>query len=309
MRRAVAALVLCALATGCVEGRADPEPATPTSSTPRPEPSGTAPPEDPAPPDDRGALPGPDDRIPKDPGRLADRLEATWTALRAAIARWRGRGDPAAWPPEDVELLALHEQRIYRALGRDERLADRVLARLPHRIAVQARANVRARTALNAHLRPISGPTTLRVHRSEPADALLAHLRAAERRFEVAWEVLAAVMLIESRMGRVVSPSSAGALGPMQFLPSTWEVYGMGGDVRDPRDAILGAANYLRASGAPSDLRRALYAYNPVRSYVTAVSSYARVMEREPEAFYAYYNWQVFVRTTHGDVRLSGPGL
>jgi membrane-bound lytic murein transglycosylase B len=110
-------------------------------------------------------------------------------------------------------------------------------------------------------------------------------------------------------MGRIRSSSSAGAQGPMQFIPSTWDAYGLGGDVHDPEDAVMGAANYLRASGAPDDYRRALYAYNHVDAYVTAVWSYARTMMRFPDAYYAYYNWQVFVRTVDGDVRLSGPGL
>jgi membrane-bound lytic murein transglycosylase B len=95
----------------------------------------------------------------------------------------------------------------------------------------------------------------------------------------------------------------------MQFLPSTWEAYGLGGDVHDPHDAVLGAANYLRASGAPGNYRAALYAYNPVNAYVTAVWRYAKTMMRHPDSYYAYYNWQVFVRTVDGDVRMSGPGL
>jgi hypothetical protein len=270
-----------------------------------------APPEISVPPDEPVlALPDPDGWIPRDPRRLAEDLEATRIALGEAIGRWKRDGDPGSWPPPaDVEVLALHEQRIYRTLGRDERLAARVLSRLRGRPAARARANVRARAALNLHQRPIPGPITMRVGRPEPADTLLDHLREAESRFGVDWEVLAAVMLIETRMGRVVSRSSAGAQGPMQFLPSTWDAYGMGGDVHEERDAILGAANYLRASGAPGDYRLALYRYNPLRSYVTAVTAYASVMRRDPDAFYAYYNWQVFVRTRHrGDVRLSGPG-
>jgi membrane-bound lytic murein transglycosylase B len=59
----------------------------------------------------------------------------------------------------------------------------------------------------------------------------------------------------------VVSASSAGAQGPIQFIPSTWAAYDLGGDVQD---AVLGAANYLHASGAPGNCRVALYYYNPV---------------------------------------------
>jgi membrane-bound lytic murein transglycosylase B len=121
--------------------------------------------------------------------------------------------------------------------------------------------------------------------------------------------VLAAVNLVESAYGRLRNTSTAGAQGPMQFIPSTWDAYGMGGDVRDPRDAILGAANYLSASGAPGDIRGALYAYNPSADYVNAVLAYAERIRRDPRAFFSYYAWQVYVRTTAGTRRITGPGL
>ena len=74
--------------------------------------------------------------------------------------------------------------------------------------------------------------------------------------------------LVETGFNKLRNDSVAGAQGPMQFIPSTWRAYGMGGDIHDPRDAIMGAANYLRASGAPGNYRRALYAYNPSTLYV-----------------------------------------
>ncbi len=218
-------------------------------------------------------------------------------------------GGTAAWPPpEEVELLVLHEQRIYRTLASRPRLAGRVLELAPAEVLAEARANVRAGDALFRHTTPLSTLPDFRTRAPEPADTLRGYFESAERRFGVGWEVLAAVMLIETRMGRVVSRSSAGAQGPMQFLPSTWEAYGLGGDIHDEADAVAGAANYLQASGAPGDYREALYHYNPVDAYVTAVMQYAKVMRRDPAAFYAYYNWQVFVRTVDGDVRLTGPG-
>jgi soluble lytic murein transglycosylase-like protein len=141
-----------------------------------------------------------------------------------------------------------------------------------------------------------------------PPDVLLGHYRDAARRFGVRWQMLAAVHFLETKFGRVVSSSWAGAQGPMQFIPSTWAAYGMGGDVRDPRDAIHGAANYLAANGAPHEPRRALWAYNPVAYYGEAVLRYERIMRRDPRFFYALYTWQVFVRTTRGVVQLTGPG-
>jgi hypothetical protein len=94
----------------------------------------------------------------------------------------------------------------------------------------------------------------------------------------------------------------------MQFLPSTWQRYGLGGDVRDPHDAILGAANYLRAGGGRADLRGALFHYNPSTRYVDAVLRYAHVIERDPDAYLALHSWQVYVRTATGARRLTGPG-
>jgi hypothetical protein len=90
----------------------------------------------------------------------------------------------------------------------------------------------------------------------------------------------------------------------MQFIPSTWEAYGLGGDVTIPRDAILGAANYLAASGGPSDMRKALYAYNPSNAYVWAVTMYALNMADDPRAYLAYWNWAVRYRHEGGVVEL-----
>ena len=87
--------------------------------------------------------------------------------------------------------------------------------------------------------------------------------------------------MVESAFGRVRSPSGAGAQGPMQFLPDTWRRYGLGGDVHDPHDAILGAANYLHANGAPTRTWNALWHYNPSRLYVDAVLRTARRMRAD----------------------------
>ncbi|HEX8099821.1 MAG TPA: transglycosylase SLT domain-containing protein [Actinomycetota bacterium] len=204
-------------------------------------------------------------------------------------------------------LQALFQQRIYRLLMRDPRLARRVVRLLPSSLRGSAIANVEAGSKLLSLVTPIKTPAAFETGPPEPAGLLLRWLKQAGRRFGVAWEVLAAVMYVESKFGRVKAVSTAGAQGPMQFLPSTWARYGLGGDVRDPHDAILGAANYLRASGAPGDYRGALYAYNHAAAYVDGVLLYANEMRKEERSFFAYYNWQVFVVTTKGDKRLTGP--
>lgn len=100
-------------------------------------------------------------------------------------------------------------------------------------------------------------------------------------RYGLDWAILAAVGAIESGHGRNNGPSSAGALGPMQFVPVTWQQYGVDGngdgrrDIRDPEDAIPSAAGLLRAAGAPANYRQALFAYNHADWYVNQVLAQA----------------------------------
>ena len=251
--------------------------------------------------------PAPDAAIPREPGALAERLAATHAALAAAIDRWRAEGDLGTNPPpREVTLWALHQQRIHLLLTGRPRLAREILSRLPGGAAAHARATIRARRGLGEITPPTPG--RYRTGPPEPPRRLLAHYRKAQRRFGVQWPVLAAVNFVESAFGRMRNSSAAGAQGPMQFIPSTWEAYGMGGDVNDPRDAIVGAANYLSASGAPGDLTGALYAYNPSDLYVRAVLAYAGRIRRDRDAFLSYHSWQVFVRLPDGGTRrITGP--
>jgi membrane-bound lytic murein transglycosylase B len=132
---------------------------------------------------------------------------------------------------------------------------------------------------------------------------LLGYFRDAQVRYRIPWEYLAAIEFVETRFGRVHGTSSAGAQGPMQFLPSTWRRYGHG-RINDPHDTILGAARFLAANGAPSDMARALFNYNNSDAYVRAVSDYAARMRADPRAYYAYYFWQVLFHRRGGDVIL-----
>ena len=251
------------------------------------------------------AAPPPAAPIPREPEALASSLTTTSTELRRAIGSWRPK-DRAA--PDEVILYALHQQRIYRLLARDTRLADATLPRLSSELRAVSRDLVLAQRELYRLTPPLPSPT-IKVGRAAPAATLLGYYRAAERRFRVPWNVLAAVNFVETKFGKIRNTSAAGAQGPMQFIPQTWRRYGLGGDVNDPHDAILGAANYLHASGAPRNLRRSLHAYNPSQAYVDAVLRYARRMRVERAMFYELYNWQVFVKTPEGDRRVTGPGL
>jgi len=95
------------------------------------------------------------------------------------------------------------------------------------------------------------------------------------------WYILAAVGKVESNHGANLGPSSAGAMGPMQFLPSTWETSGVDGNgdgvanIMDPEDAIPAAARYLKDGGAPRDWYAALYTYNHADWYVKKVLAVA----------------------------------
>ena len=252
--------------------------------------------------------PPPNAPIPRDPPRLARALADTATALRAAIDGWRTSGNlNAGGPPREVTLDALYEQRIVLLLSHDRRLARRTIPLLPAKLARAIHDNVTAKRELD-RITPVSPRRKLRTGPALPAGVLLRYYGQAQRRFGVAWQVLAAINFVETAFNRLRNASAAGAQGPMQFMPSTWRRYGMGGNIHDPHDAIMAAANYLHASGAPRDYRRALRSYNPSSLYVDAVLRYARHIERDQRDYLGYYSWQVFVRTRHGQVRLTGPG-
>jgi membrane-bound lytic murein transglycosylase B len=181
-----------------------------------------------------------------------------------------------------------------------------VAANLPGPVAAATRNNVDAGRSL---LAMSDGPPATRLpawHIVDPGppEQLHAAYDEASRRFGVPWTVLAAINLVETRMGRIVGNSGAGAQGPMQFEPETWARFGLGGDVWHPRDAILGAANYLRASGAvpgnDASLDRAIWRYNNDERYVRAVRDYAANMQADQRAFLGYHAWRVFVSTEAG---------
>jgi soluble lytic murein transglycosylase-like protein len=246
--------------------------------------------------------------IARAPAGLAAQLASVTGDLYGAVDSWIANRGTETWPPpSDLERLALTQQKIYGTLSLHPALWRAVRPLLAAELLPEAEADVRAGRRLISLVAPSSHAVTFRTTAPPPAARLLTDYRAAQRRFGVPWQLLAAVNFIESRFGRVVSNSSAGAQGPMQFIPATWAAYGLGGDVHDPHDAIMGAANYLHASGSPGDDAGALYHYNPAPAYVDAVLAYARQMQLDPRSFYAYYNWQVFVLTSGGLRQITGP--
>jgi membrane-bound lytic murein transglycosylase B len=253
------------------------------------------------------APPSPSEPLPHDPSALASRLTQVSDALNGSIDGWIASGDPSSGtPPEALTLQALYVQRAYRLLAHHPHLASLVLRRLPARLARPAADSVAALRDL-MRLTPPSHRRRFKTGPAAPAGRLAGFYHEAQQRFGVAWNVLASVNFVETDFNRIRSSSTSGAQGPMQFMASTWRVYGLGGDLHDPHDAILGAANYLHRSGAPGSYRRALYAYNPSPLYVDAVLRYAHQMAVDKRAFYGYYAWQVFVRTPSGERRITGP--
>jgi membrane-bound lytic murein transglycosylase B len=117
---------------------------------------------------------------------------------------------------------------------------------------------------------------------------LLPIYEAAGIQYDVPWQALAAINQIETDYGRNLSVSSAGAVGWMQFLPSTWKRWAVDAtgagyaDPYNPVDAIFTAARYLQAAGAATNLPRAIFAYNHANWYVQSVLLRAKLIGGTP---------------------------
>lgn len=239
-------------------------------------------------------------RATADPAVLAAQIVDAETAIR----------DPAA-TPEVVDAAGRLAQVAYRLLADHPEWDATVLAAAPGFEAVIGHNLAARREFRSMHTRLSDTLPAWRIVEPLPADQLLALYHEAEAAFGVPWNVLAAVNLVETAMGRIQGLSVAGAQGPMQFMPGTWEAYGMGGDVNDPRDAIMGAANYLAANGGAEGtsegLNNALFRYNNAGAYVRGVLHYAEVLGAEPISFRGFHAWEVVYLSTLGDVVLE-PG-
>jgi soluble lytic murein transglycosylase-like protein len=226
------------------------------------------------------------------PAGVAGKLEQNDASLRQAIDTWRAAGDPPSGaPPADVLEQSAQLQDLVGFLGDHPNLAGRVIPRLGGSLRGEVNRLYRARRSL-LRLSAGSGHKKLKLGQRPPLADLVSFYDEAERRFGIGANYLAAIHLVETKFGRVVNNSVAGAQGPMQFIPSTWRIYGHGGDIRDPHDAILGAARLLRANGAPGRYGPALRAYNPSGLYVDAVTRYAREIGANPYALYYLYCWE-----------------
>ena len=208
---------------------------------------------------------------------------------------------------DDWADLGHAEQLIVRTMLRQPEWNETFLAALPDDYARIAELHLLARTELA--LLHSGAPASERVPGwrivdPEPMDVLVAHYQRASEETGIDWEVLAGVNLIETVMGRIDGVSSAGALGPMQFLPTTWPEVSQGGDVLDPADAIPGAARYLVQRGGLDDIRAGLWGYNNSDNYGNAVLAYAELLQFDERALRGFYNWEVYVGSAEGTLWL-----
>lgn len=226
------------------------------------------------------------------PEQLASELTANDAALREAVGAWRGTAGDPPWgqAPADVVTPSLFLQEKVRLLAENPKLAEPTIALLPSALASDMSALTSAAVKLN-RLHGDGKPRKLKVGKPEPLAELVSHYTEADAADNVEVHYLAAINLVETKFGRVKSNSTAGAKGPMQFIPATWKIYGEGGDIRDPHDAIRAAARLLRDRGAPGNYARALYSYNNSKLYVQAVSTYAKLIARDPDAMAILYCW------------------
>ncbi|MEB3331305.1 MAG: lytic transglycosylase domain-containing protein [Synechococcaceae cyanobacterium] len=236
--------------------------------------------------------------LPADPAALAALLVAVEQALR----------DPAT-PAAAQPALGHQQQVIYRVLARESGRAEQVAALLqpPWRRVLKLHLSARrAFLAMARRRRPATSLPAWRIIPPRPPEQLLAWYRDAAKATGIAWQVLAAVNLVESGMGRIDGVSVAGARGPMQVLPTTWAEAGIGrgADIRDPRAAIHAAARYLVRRGGLRDIRRGLWGYNNSDDYGRAVLAYAELLRADPAAYTGLYHWEIHVATARGDVWL-----
>jgi hypothetical protein len=285
LRRATPSLlvVIAVAVGGCV---ASSEPA----AAPAPPAAATAPSAAPKP-----AANPPKLRLAADPVRIADDLVADERALR----------DPSS-PEEMLAAAARRQQLAYRALGRHPEWDALVRPRVPTSLIEVYDRNVSARRQLTSLSKGDAKPTlpAWRIVAPRPADELMGYYRKAEKAFGVGWNYLAAINLVETAFGRIAGVSTAGAQGPMQFMPATFAAYGAGGDITSPHDSIMAAGRYLAANNFARNPDAALWRYNNSNEYVRAVSDYAAALARDPAAFDGFHRWDVYYNSTAGDVVL-----
>ncbi len=229
-------------------------------------------------------------------GANPSQLAAQIAAGEAALSR---DGAPAAVSTRKALIIQLACLKLATHHG----WARRVIRAVPRTWRAAAATDVRATADLVALTPPEPRLPPWRIIAAPSPSKLRADYRAAQAATGVGWSYLAAINFVETDFGRIAGPSTAGAQGPMQFLPATWAIYGRG-NIHRPRAAIMAAARFLRANGAAQAIGPALHAYNPSWLYVDAVLRYARRLRASPGSFTSYYRRQVICHLARGWVWL-----
>jgi hypothetical protein len=205
-----------------------------------------------------------------------------------------------------LQAAALRQQAAYRAIGRHPEWEPIIRPVIPASLAGIYDLNVDARHHLMALNAGEAKPTlpAWRIDAPPPLGELVADYQAAAAATGVDWTYLAAINMVETDFGRINGVSTAGAQGPMQFLPSTFAAYAEGGDIHSPRDSIMAAGRMLAANGFAGNRDGAVYSYNHSSNYVGAVKDYAAAIAADPAVLPGYHRWDVYYLTTSGDVLL-----
>ena len=235
-------------------------------------------------------------RIGASPARLAAQL----TAAEKALVKTAGSANTFTRQALILQLICLK-------LAYQPSWAGAVLSRVPKAWRPSASADIKSTADLVAITPGEPKLPPWKLIPAKPKPKLLGYYHAAQKATGVNWSYLAAINFVETDFGRIKGPSSTGAQGPMQFEPATWASYGHG-SIYNPRDAIMAAARYLRASGAPGDMTRAIFAYNNSSNYVRSVQRFATRMRASRSALTSYYHHQIIFHRASGWVWLP-PGF
>ncbi len=205
--------------------------------------------------------------------------------------------------------IAHQQQVLYRQLSKDINLSNDVLSRLPETTKLIAHRHLEARrqflTMSKFRPKPEHLPAWEIISPVAPKK-LLSYYKKAESLTGIDWEILAAINLVETGMGRISGLSIAGAKGPMQFLQTTWDLPGIGNglDINNPEHSIHAAARYLVHRGGLKDIKKGLWGYNNSDYYGNAVIEYANILKDDPRSFNGFYYWEIHFNSVVGDIWL-----